>query len=37
MARKIEGGPWYVCFPTGRTHTSIQTERPKDCPIEDIN
>lgn len=26
--------PWYTCFVTGRTHTSIMTERPEDCPIE---
>lgn len=34
LARKLENGPWYVCFPTGRTHTSIKIERPLDCPIE---
>lgn len=38
LGRKVvtEGNlPWYTCFITGRTHTSIMTERPEDCPIEE--
>lgn len=31
-----ENLPWYTCFITGRTHTSIMTERPEDCPITEI-
>lgn len=33
--RTNEHGPWYTCFITGRTHTSITTERPDDCPVEE--
>lgn len=34
MARKVvDNGHWYVCFPTGRIHTSIRMNRPDDCPI----
>lgn len=35
LGRKVvteEKLPWYTCFITGRTHTSIMTDRPKDCP-----
>lgn len=32
--RVLDHQPWYVCFVTGRTHTSITTERPEDCPVE---
>lgn len=38
LGRKLlnnEETPWYTCFITGRTHTSIMTDRPKDCPIKE--
>lgn len=33
--RVTDGNPWFTCFITGRTHTSITTTRPEDCPIEE--
>lgn len=35
LGRKLEHGPWYTCFITGKTSTSITTERPGYCPIEE--
>lgn len=32
--RVIDNAPWYTCFITGKTCTSITTERPEWCPIE---
>lgn len=32
--RVLDHQPWYVCFPTGKIHTSITTERPEDCPAQ---
>lgn len=33
--RVVDHHPWFTCFITGRTHTSIETGRPEDCPIEE--
>lgn len=35
FGKKLDSGPWYTCFITGKTSTSITTERPQYCPIED--
>lgn len=32
--RVINHAPWYTCFITGKTCTSITTEKPGWCPIE---
>lgn len=34
FGKKLDSGPWYTCFITGKTSTSIQTKRPLYCPIE---
>lgn len=33
--RVLEYNPWYTCFITGKTCTSITTDRPEWCPIQE--